>query len=51
MSSLPILVDNLAAGIHKANTNINMITKTAKRLEINSKIESFVLNTQTLRII
>ena len=50
-SSLLNVVDNLAEGIHKKNADMYMILKNAKSMELNSKIVSAVLNTQTLRMI
>ena len=44
------LVDNPAEGIHKIKCKHGHDNKNAKRVELNTKIVSAVLNTQTLKI-
>ena len=48
-SSISNLVNNFAKGIHKIKCNI--IIKNMKLVELNTKIASAFLNTQTLKII
>ena len=44
------LLDNIAEGIHKIKCTNILITKNENRVEINAKIVSAILNTQTLKI-
>ena len=50
-SSLSNLVDNLAKRIHGLNVNMDITIKISKPVELNTKIVSAVLNTQTLKMI
>ena len=45
--SLSSLVDNLAERIHKIKLITDMITKNVKRMKLNTKIVSDILNTKT----
>ena len=45
-NSLSNFVDNLAKGIYKINANMDIVITNVKRVELNSKIMSTVLNTR-----
>ena len=50
-SSLSSLFDNLAEGIHKIKWKHGFDNKNAKRVELNAKIVSALLNTKTLKMV
>ena len=50
-SSLSILVNNLTEGIHKTKLNMDTMIKNVKLVELNTKIASVFLNTQTFKMV
>ena len=51
VSLLSNLVDNLAEGIHKVKCKYGHDKKTVKRVKLNTKILTALLNVQTLKMI
>ena len=49
--SLSDLVNNLLEGIHKLHVNTDKITKNVRLVELNTKITTAFLNTQTLKMV